>query len=389
MQTASEAAVATTNFLAKHSIAADIQPLPEDLFTEAHGDKIYGKIQEVLKDAPSNLRIQALKVLNSLMKRDDGNIYKAIDYGAYTELVISLDNEVDEVRQLASLGLAHASSCRYGREHTIKENIFEPLTTLLSDSVTQVRANTYIVLQNLASGVEGINAMINFGFVDTFIVKLKSEEDCIKSPLLDVLCLCLQNPNGYEKSKAVHTVRFLTEELQRLSGGADQQGDADIVASIRTRVCRCLAACAFNFDGKDACVSAGTVLELSILADSEVDSIRKESCSAISQITNSLSGKIAVLTLDQANKLLRVLLNNTTDKIEDVCVSSLQAIANTSEHPDFIKVAGDLMNDDTWRKLKDMATIGRTALIQRSAKCVINKVQQEAHMVKLENCVMQ
>lgn len=383
-----EAALASSSFIASKAAGKPNIPLSALDFTNAHGDGIYEKIQKVMGGGAADVRMQALLALNNLLKKDDGNVHKAIESGVFTELVLACGDAEVGVRQLASLGLVLMSSCYYGREYSVQQQLMDRFTLMMNDKDDSVRINVYRVLYNVGEDREGLKSIVASGSMALCTEKLKEEVDAIKPFILRVMLLMV----SHEKFDLKHTsnagvVEGLTEELVRLNDIRKESvvtSDQDLLMDIMTGCCECLKTIAINFEGKDSCVVNGSVPEIfKVLANpgaSNRPDVRSSAWGAISNITIALQGKVSVL---KETAVLQKMIESTTDSVEDVCVYALQSLANTSEHPQCLEVAGDLLSQKTWTHLKQLESDGPTVMIKMSAADVVKKITLEAHMQRL------
>jgi len=117
----------------------------------------------------NNLRTKILKEINEDF-HDGGKLNFALDSSdILLELVNCFEEQDEPIRELSSRAIIKVCCTQQCRQIVVEDEIIPKIRFLFDDQITQIRANAYKAMINLAAFTYGVDSIIQFNIISVLI----------------------------------------------------------------------------------------------------------------------------------------------------------------------------------------------------------------------------
>mmetsp|Transcript_28586 Transcript_28586/g.37437 ORF Transcript_28586/g.37437 Transcript_28586/m.37437 type:complete len:360 (+) Transcript_28586:50-1129(+) len=291
--------------------------IPPTKIVEAFGRFKCPKLVEQVQSEFLDVRRNTLAALYEEFRNPEV-VHGCVEEGIIGILVEMCMAEDIETRVRASKALSMAANDANGRMAMISENVAPGLLNALSDSMVDVRRNTYVALLCYCQMMPAVHQIVEAGYPPLLVEKALEEDVTVKPLVLELLAFCLKDDNGLVGALSAEAVEGC---LELCNSGAED---------VRREAARCLQRLCFAEMAKVTAIRTDGIETLVELLQDPNPEIRAAAAGALMGVTTVDEGKKAMVPAGGVPVLITLL----SDKQKLVKLNTLKVIANIAAYPE-------------------------------------------------------
>ena len=276
--------------------------------------------------------------------------------GMIEELVGCFTDDAVVSRELASWAIMQVALVEQGWQYIIDHKIVVEVAKLFEDEDTQIRANAYKTLINLADFMYGIDSVIDFDIniinilVDRLVLEVEEDIQILVQTLLKILL-----EGGRAQSIILTTMahQWLNDHMTSSN------------AKIRELSALILGSISYNEWGKEVTIQADSIPIICGMLNDATSACRVAATWALTSLSQLKSGKVQIFELEKCDRIIQLL----EDDEEQTRLNVVQMIANVAEYPPAREKFQECLP-----KLRELAELKEYPLVARFAQTAVSVI---------------